>query len=219
MALVRTFTLPHYEQYPVQIALFKNLKNTSYIRSQLLEANPDFDYAFLDAEMILSPTHLLTATFLSLHAILTARQKTRTPHSELVFRLSPNNNIGESYKKFGLGPHTTNLIAVKYPLTSKQADSVAPNEHKVWDDDGSVTNQSVSEHLGRVVEGECVKIGEEGWELGAVCDVERVRKAYKVNGGGGKKGKKGAADGDDDKKDERKELESVILGIMTLKGS
>jgi EKC/KEOPS complex subunit CGI121/TPRKB len=52
MALVRTFTLPHYETYPVHVALFKDVKNAAYLRSQLLEANPDFDYAFLDAEMV-----------------------------------------------------------------------------------------------------------------------------------------------------------------------
>ena len=52
MALVRTFTLPHYEAYPVHVAIFKDVKNASYLRSQLLEANPDFDYAFLDAEMV-----------------------------------------------------------------------------------------------------------------------------------------------------------------------
>ena len=100
---------------------------------------------------------------------------------------------------------------------------MAPNEQKVWTDDGSVTNESVSEHLGRVVEGESVEIGELGEELGGMCDVERVRKAYKYAGdSGGKKGKKGAVvngDGEKAKRDERKEMESVILGIMALKGS
>jgi EKC/KEOPS complex subunit CGI121/TPRKB len=57
MALVRTFKLPHYESYPVHVALFKDVKNAGYLRSQLLEANPDFDYAFLDAEMVGSKFH------------------------------------------------------------------------------------------------------------------------------------------------------------------
>lgn len=52
MAAVRTFTLPHYEDYPVQVALFKGVKNTEFLRSQLLAANPEFDYAFLDAAMV-----------------------------------------------------------------------------------------------------------------------------------------------------------------------
>lgn len=52
MVSVRTFTLPHYERYPVHVALFKDVTNADYLRSQLLEANADFDYAFLDAEMV-----------------------------------------------------------------------------------------------------------------------------------------------------------------------
>lgn len=52
MALVRAFALPHYEAYPVHIALFKDVKNAAYLRSQLLEANSAFDYAFLDAQMV-----------------------------------------------------------------------------------------------------------------------------------------------------------------------
>jgi EKC/KEOPS complex subunit CGI121/TPRKB len=52
MAAVRTFTLPHYEAYPVHVALFKDVTNAAFLKSQLLEANPDFDYAFLDASMV-----------------------------------------------------------------------------------------------------------------------------------------------------------------------
>jgi hypothetical protein len=52
MAAVRTFTLPHYEAYPVQVALFKDVKNAEFLKSQLLAANPEFDYAFLDAAMV-----------------------------------------------------------------------------------------------------------------------------------------------------------------------
>lgn len=52
MVFVRTFTLPHYEDYPFQVAVFKNVTNAAFLRSQLLEANADFDYAFLDATMV-----------------------------------------------------------------------------------------------------------------------------------------------------------------------
>ena len=52
MAAVRTFTLPHYEAYPVQVALFTDVRNAEFLRSQLLAANPEFDYAFVDAAMV-----------------------------------------------------------------------------------------------------------------------------------------------------------------------
>ncbi|KAH7377373.1 kinase binding protein CGI-121-domain-containing protein [Pyrenochaeta sp. MPI-SDFR-AT-0127] len=208
MASIRTFTLPHYHAYPVHVALFKDVTNAAYLRTQLLEANPDFDYAFLDASMILSPQHLLSATFLALHSFLTSRQKTRTPHSELVFRLSPNNNIGESYKKFGLTDSTSSLIAVKLSITAEGA--VAE----------SVSRESVSRHLGHVVQGTSVEIGEAGDELGAWCDLDKLRKMYKLSGDAGKKVKRGViVNGAAPARDERKEMESVVLGIIALKGS
>ncbi|RYN39215.1 hypothetical protein AA0113_g2990 [Alternaria arborescens] len=222
MASVRTFSLPHYEAYPVHVALFKDVKNAPFLRRQLLEANPDYDYAFLDASMILTPHHLLSATFLALHGHLTHRAKTRTPHSELVFRLSPNNNIGESYKKFGIADTTTALIAVKLPLSPSSTAST--DEKSTYEKDESITNESVSLHLGSAVEGTSVELGETGEELGMWCDVDKVRKAYKLGGDGGKKGKKGAVNGDGGdverrKAEEKKDIESVVLGIIALKGS
>ncbi|KAF2644416.1 CGI-121-domain-containing protein [Massarina eburnea CBS 473.64] len=205
MALVRTFRLPHLEDYPVQVALFKNVTNATFLRSQLLAANPDFDYAFLDATMILSPLPLLLTTSLTLQAYLSSTLRTRTPHSELVFRLHPNNNIGESYRKFGISDTTTHLIAIKL--------SLPPTE---------VTNESVSKHLAEVVEGESVPIGDEGEELGLWADVAKIRKIYKLNDGGkGRaKGKREVAvNGGARVRDEKKEMESVIMGIMVLKGT
>ncbi|KAF7674611.1 cgi-121-domain-containing protein [Alternaria burnsii] len=222
MASVRTFSLPHYEAYPVHVALFKDVKNASFLRRQLLEANPDYDYAFLDASMILTPHHLLSATFLALHGHLTHRAKTRTPHSELVFRLSPNNNIGESYKKFGIADTTTALIAVKLPLSPS---SIALTDEKsTYEKDESITNESVSSHLGSAVEGTSVELGETGEELGMWCDVDKVKKVYKLGGDGGKKGKRGAVNGNGGdverrKAEEKKDIESVVLGIIALKGS
>ncbi|KAI4952666.1 hypothetical protein J4E91_003138 [Alternaria rosae] len=221
MASVRTFTIPHYEAFPVHVALFKDVKNASFLRRQLLEANPEFDYAFLDASMILSPHHLLSATFLALHAHLTNRAKTRTPHSELVFRLSPNNNIGESYKKFGITDATTALIAVKLPLSPSTSST---NEQGAYEKDEGITNESVSKHLGSAVEGTSVGMGENGEELGEWCDVDKVRKVYKLGGGdSGKKGKKGSGlNGDVDaerRSAEKKDIESVVLGVIALKGS
>jgi EKC/KEOPS complex subunit CGI121/TPRKB len=167
----------------------------------------------LDIQQILSPAHLLTSTFLTLHALHTHRQKTRTPHSELVFRLSPNNNIGESYKKFGLSDTTSDLIAVKLPLKSQGDD---------WVVDAVITNESVSSHLGSVVEGTSVQVGEDGEELGLACDIDKVRKLYKLGAdGAAKKGKKGAVVNGNggEKQGARKEMESVILGTIALKGS
>lgn len=87
--------------------------------------------------------------------------------------------------------------------------------------DEGVTAESVSEHLGGAVEGESVDVGEDGERIGERCDLGRVRKVYKLGGEGtGKKGKGGGSvNGVGSGKDEKKEVESVVLGIIALKGS
>ncbi|EMD69708.1 hypothetical protein GGP41_001162 [Bipolaris sorokiniana] len=218
MASVRTFQLPHYHAYPVHVALFKDVANASHLRRQLLDANPHFDYAFLDASMIVSPQHLLSATFIALHNFLTSRSKTRTPHSELVFRLSPNNNIGESYKKFGISDSSTAIIAVKLPLSAS-----APDGTYVKDE--SITNQTVSAHLGNVVHGSSIEIADNGQELGSYCQLDKVRKVYKLASADRASRSNTTtkqANGDNhgnDSQDEKAYIESLVLGAMALKGS
>ncbi|KAF2186761.1 CGI-121-domain-containing protein [Zopfia rhizophila CBS 207.26] len=203
MAAVQTFYLPHYPTYPIYVCMFKDVSNADFLRSQLLEANPKFDYAFLDATMILSLPHLLSASFLALHSHVTHRSKTRTPHSELVFRLHPSNNIGESYKRFGISDSTTYLIAVKIGLGPE------------------TTAESVMEHLSENVKGEAVLIGGGGLEIGMWANEAKVRKVYKLeNKDAAKKEKNGAVNGvDRAEANQRQEVESVILGMVSLKGS
>lgn len=76
----------------------------------------------------------------------------------------------------------------------------------------------MSGHLGEVVEGRSVEIGEKGEELGEGCDVEKVKKIYKLGGGNAQKGKKGAVV-NGDAAEERRAMESVIAGTMAMKGS
>ena len=87
----------------------------------------------------------------------------------------------------------------------------------------------MSKHLASVIEGTCVEIGETGEQLAMSCDVAKIRKVYKLGGGGGagagtgKKGSKGAITNGlgsgENMADEAAKIESVILGIIALKGS
>ncbi|CAI6334728.1 unnamed protein product [Periconia digitata] len=208
MAIVRTFSLPHFDDYPVQVAMFTEVTNANFLRSQLLEANPEFDYAFLDASMIISSLPLFHAIAHAIHSVLsptTSPLRTRTPHSEIVFRLHSNNNIGESYRKFGIADDTTNLIAIKLSLTPE------------------VTNASVADHLTAVVQGVGVDEGEDGGQLGMFADMAKIRKVYKLNDvrSKGKVAKKPESKDQDEqtKVNERVRMERDIMGIMTLKGS
>ena len=91
---METIILPHLRQHPLQIALFKEVKNSAFLRKQLLDGNTDFEYAFLDASVLLTRQHVLAACFRATNDLLNNRLRSRNVHSEIVFSLSPNNNVG-----------------------------------------------------------------------------------------------------------------------------
>lgn len=90
---METLVLPHLPHHPLQIGLFTDVQNAAFLRLQLLEGNTDFEYAFLDASALLSRTPVLAACFRAINDLLTNRLKSRNVHSEIVFSLSPNNNV------------------------------------------------------------------------------------------------------------------------------
>lgn len=93
---METAHLPHLPDHPLHICLFEQVQNASYLRKQLLEGNTDFEYAFLDASVLLSRNHVLSACFRAINDLLNQRLKTRNVHSEIVFALSPNSNVSMS---------------------------------------------------------------------------------------------------------------------------
>lgn len=90
---METLTLPHLPDTILQICLFNNVQNASFLRQQLLEGNSDFEYAFLDASVLLSRSHVLAACWRAIVDSQNNRLKSRNVHSEIVFSLSPNNNV------------------------------------------------------------------------------------------------------------------------------
>jgi len=48
--------LPHLPQHPIHISLFENVENSAYLREQLLATNAEYEYAFVDAEVVMNPS-------------------------------------------------------------------------------------------------------------------------------------------------------------------
>ncbi|CAG8959311.1 hypothetical protein HYFRA_00013081 [Hymenoscyphus fraxineus] len=195
---LKTLTLEHLPPgYEIHVAVYKNVRNAGFLQKQLLDGNEGFEYAFVDAGVVLSTTHLLSAIYRALRDSQSGRMKSRNIHSEVVFSLSSNNNISESFRRFGITPSTTNLIIVKISLPSKE-----------------VSGEEVSKHLSEVVEGELVGFSDE--VLGGLVDERRVRKVYKLGGVGGGKG--GVIQSGGEREREKRELEVLVLGGMALRG-
>src|SRR6266699_3739140 len=121
--------------YAVYAAFFRDLSNAAFLQSQLLGRNPDFEYAFVDAAVVVSRNHLLAAIFKAVTALADGALKTPNVHSEIVWSLSPSNNvrppllrvaaaeidgvlmartqISEAYRRYGITPDTKNVLVVK----------------------------------------------------------------------------------------------------------
>ncbi|KAI9704980.1 MAG: hypothetical protein M1836_006760 [Candelina mexicana] len=209
MALLQAIHLSHLPpDQPIYVSLYQDVKNAAFLRSQLLSGNSDFEYAFIDASVIVSSTHILAAVFRAVNDMLNGRLKSRNVHSETVFSLSPNNNIAESFRRFGISDITPSLLIVKIPT--------GPN----------TTFESVQQHLCSVIEGTALEFSDKS--LSRLTDLARVKKIYKlnnVNGGNAKRHSQGSrpakakAEGiATDGNMQGLELEVAILGIMALRG-
>lgn len=91
---METITLPHLPvTHSLHAILFENVENAAFLRQQLLEGNTDYEYAFLDASVLLSRKHIFAACWKAINDSLQERLRTRNVHSEIVFALSTNNNV------------------------------------------------------------------------------------------------------------------------------
>ncbi|KAL9010947.1 MAG: hypothetical protein Q9173_004169 [Seirophora scorigena] len=211
--LVHIAHLP--EDLQVYIFPYEEVKNATFLQQQLLQGNSAFEYAFIDASIIISSNHLLAAVFRAAKDWLDGRMKSKNVHSEIVFCLSMNNNIAESFRRFGISPATTSLYAIKVSRTP------------------SVNVATVQQHLSDSIEGNPLPFEER--RISKFTDIARVKKTYKLTDLGrgkvraGRKGGAGKrelhedaqlANGDSgDEEGERQELEIMVLGLMALRGA
>ncbi|KAF8244452.1 kinase binding protein CGI-121, partial [Wilcoxina mikolae CBS 423.85] len=98
----------------------------------------------------------------AVHKFLIAEKlRTRNVHSEIVFCLSPNNNISESFRRFGLSDTTTSLICIKISSPQKP-----------------ISSADVERYLAEVVKGTPVEFSDDA--IAQETDSARVSKCYKM---------------------------------------
>ncbi|KAM5343451.1 hypothetical protein ACJ41O_011988 [Fusarium nematophilum] len=104
--------------------------------------------------------------------------------------------IADAYRRFGISPATKDLIVVKITFPAEDVAQPLTHDH-IW------------EHLKTNVEGETVSITDE--QIAATTDVPKVRKYYKLNG-------LKWLDDIQDAKVKQKEIESLVVSAMALRG-
>ncbi|KAI1756837.1 kinase binding protein CGI-121-domain-containing protein [Xylaria castorea] len=192
--------------HSVHVAVFRDVENAAFLHQQLLAWNADFEYALIDAGVVVSRMQVLSAAFKAITVQLAGILKTPNVHSEIVCSLSPAKNIAEAYRRHGITPTTRNLVIVKVLVTPTASSSaIDPNTNTK----PPLTAQDVEEHLRTHVQGKPVPFTDE--KISELTDWGRVRKYYKLNG-------VGWLDGIKDQDAKHRELDMLVMGGMALRG-
>ncbi|KAH3678557.1 hypothetical protein WICMUC_001366 [Wickerhamomyces mucosus] len=103
---------PQFPQF-INIHRFTNVLNSSEIKENLIKGNKDYDFAFINTKLIFSQSQLYSAIYRSLLELNNNNLRTKNIHSEILFCLSPINNIMEALKNFGIQNSTFDFIVIK----------------------------------------------------------------------------------------------------------
>ncbi|KAK4176344.1 kinase binding protein CGI-121-domain-containing protein [Triangularia setosa] len=200
MALER-IQLEHIPQsYRVYGALFRDVSNASFLQTQLISRNPEFEYAFIDASTIVSRAHLLAAVWNAVYTSVEGNLRTPNVHSEVVASLNINNNIADGYRRWGITPDKTKDLVVVKILSSPETLSDVEQQKEA---------EEVWAHLTAQIEGR--PVGLIDGEIAQVTDWQKVRKYYKLNG-------VPVLDQMKDDTEKRKRTESLAIMGMALRG-
>ncbi|CAK6949784.1 EKC/KEOPS complex subunit TPRKB [Scomber scombrus] len=148
-----THVLELYPDHSVTQMLFKEVKNAAELRQKAVEGK--IYAALINPTMLVNPLQVLVAANKAVHLQKIGKMKTRSLYSEIIFNLSPTNNISEAFKRFGISDGDDSVMVVL--VHNKQ-------ESKLLSD------------ITALVDGRQVQVE----DVSSLSDPAKIKKLYKV---------------------------------------
>lgn len=159
----REIEVPVYKKYKAVCFLASNVKNCQEIKENLIKANKDYDYGFINAKNVVSLEQLYSGFYKTVMSQHDGNMKSRTLHTELIYSLSPFKNIMDCLNKFGISKESNSILIVKIV------------ESETLNNDFIKTQQ---EHLKSIIDGEFLEITDDS--LQEITDIKALEKNYKL---------------------------------------
>jgi EKC/KEOPS complex subunit CGI121/TPRKB len=132
----------------IEISLFTEVENAREIQRELLAGNKDFDFAFVDSANVTSLEHLRAAIYRALLDDQAGQRRTKTIHSEIVFSMSPNNNIMDGLKRFGINAESRAIYVVRVGTTEAElAQAYGFIKSYVQGVELDITEENINRHM------------------------------------------------------------------------
>ncbi|KAL7827870.1 hypothetical protein AOLI_G00310220 [Acnodon oligacanthus] len=148
-----TQDLELFPELSVTQLLFRDVENCAELRKMAVEGQ--IPGALINPSMVLDPFQTLTAANKAVHLQKIGKMKTRSLYSEIIFNLSPTNNISEAFKRFGISDGDNAVLIV-----------LVHNREDVLDKDDIVSK----------VNGQQIPAD----QMSTLCDIAKIKKLYKV---------------------------------------
>nr|XP_046235569.1 EKC/KEOPS complex subunit TPRKB [Scatophagus argus] len=148
-----THKLELFHDLRVTQMLFKEVKNAAELRQSAMAGK--INGALINPTMLVNSFQVLVAANKAVNLQKNGKMKTRSLYSEIIFNLSPTNNISEAFKRFGISDGDESVLVV-----------LVHNEDE---------SQLLSD-IAAMVNGQQVPVE----DVPSLSDQEKIKKLYKV---------------------------------------